>query len=242
MGRGHGPGDPGSPPHLPLLRPLLPSETQADAVQVCVASCALCSSTGSRRSTLTLTRCPAQWGWGRPQATKFPAPASVGSEAGAMWVLTASLLPIAAWLRGERAADPAALSLARRDDWLLRPHAFYQVHRSRHRDPPPATRPLAPQHQGPGDPAAAGEQHARHVSWGLGRSLEGGGVLLTPPLCLTLEETLQTFTTADLFPSRVFRLPLVHSCVCLCVCNTGAYFFFFFFKPFALYWGRPTML
>lgn len=37
------------------------------------------------------------------------------------------------------------------------------------------------------DPAAAGEQHARHEA-GTGRP-QREGVLLTPPLCLTLEET-----------------------------------------------------
>lgn len=148
---------------------------------------------------------------------------------------TASSSARAAWLRGGGERWPCSSSLARADGRLLRPQRSTRCIGSRAGPcPPPATgRRL--QHQGPGDPAAAGEQHARHVSWGQARPSEGG----SPPHASTAQrETLQAFTTADLFPSRVFRLPLSSRCVCpLRVHTWHILFLFLFFKPFVLCLG-----
>lgn len=196
---------PPAPPEAPVAI-LRRKQTRAG---VCGPRVRSCSSMGSRVFHADSRGVQPSGGWGPAPGHEFPPrPRLWGARRVRCGCSRPPLLPIAAWLRGERAADPAALhwhggrpaAEATRVLPGASDHGQDRVHRQ------PRGRRL--QHQGPGDPAAAGEQHARHVSWGLGRPSEGGGVLLTPPLCSTLEETLQTFTTADLFPSRVFRLPL----------------------------------
>lgn len=202
--------------------------------RVCVALvCARVPARAAGCSTLT-HEVSSPVGWGPAPGHEFPCAARLWGARRVRWVLTASLLPIAAWLRESGAADRSS-SAGTADPpaaEATRVPPGYRDHGKTESPRQPRGRRL--QHQGPEIPLLP-ENSMLPRKLGTGPASEGVGSPPHAPLCLTLEETLQTFT-ADLFPSRVFRLPPIIA-ACKFSVHTWHILFFFLFLNSVLCWG-----